>query len=60
MMLKQERSNPNTGAVSFLVDIPRNPTTQATFHHPTTHSMDTAAEPEIKKRLEAYSSIAEN
>ena len=57
MMLKQERSNPNTGAVSFLVDIPRNPTTQATFHHP---SMDTAAEPEIKKRLEAYSSIAEN
>ena len=42
-MLKQERTNPHSGAVSFLVNL--------------THTCDTeAAQPEIKKRLEAYSS----
>ena len=41
-MLKQERTNPHSGAVSFLVDICGTDTA--------------AAQPEIKKRLEAYSS----
>jgi len=42
-MLKQEKTNPHSGAVSFLVNLATTGDTEA-------------AQPEIKKRLEGYSS----